>query len=152
MFGRKRATEWGYSLWEFEVYPALLPNIARGRKTFASSGVGYYGPDKAVDGEMSTRWGTAYSDPQWFYLDFGRKCEINMIFLYWENAYGSLYTIQKSDNDQNWVDVCEIRKTDSKADCIYFDSPLSTRYIRLFGLERGTEWGYSLWELEVRGK
>jgi len=153
MFGRKRATEWGYSLWEFEVYPALYPNIAVGKKSFSSSfGEATYVPDKAIDGDMDTRWGSEYADPQWLYLDLGRKYEINMIHIYWENAYASLYAIQESDNSQNWEDVFRINKKDGKADCIYFDVPLITRYIRLYGIERGTEWGYSVWELEIRGK
>ncbi len=153
MFGRKRATDRGYSLWEFEVYPALYPNIAIGKKSFSSSfGEATYVPDRAIDGDMNTRWGSEYSDPQWLYLDLGSKYEINMIHIYWENAYASLYAIQQSDNSQNWKDICRISKNDGKADCIYFDVPLITRYIRLFGIDRGTEWGYSIWELEVRGK
>jgi hypothetical protein len=27
--------------------------------------------DKAVDGNTSTRWSSAYSDPQWIYVDLG---------------------------------------------------------------------------------
>lgn len=152
MYGRKRATEWGYSLWEFEAYPAMLPNVTAGKQSFSSSGVGPYAPDKAIDGDMNTRWGTKYEDPQWLYIDLKKRHEINMINIYWENAYASSYAIQKSDNSQNWEDVCRIKKDNSKADCIYFDVPLVTRYVRLFGIERGTDWGYSLWELEIRGK
>lgn len=151
MYGKKRETDWGYSLWEFEVYSNLLPNIALGKTVFASSGREKYGAGQAVDGDMGTRWGSDYFDPQWIYVDLEREHRINMVTLHWEPAYGSLYKIQRSDDGKNWIDVCEIQNDKGKMNNIYFESPFFARYVRLYGLERGTEYGYSLWEFEVRG-
>ena len=153
MYGKKRMTEWGYSLWEFALYSDLFPNVAPGKTVFASS-MGSsedYSADKAVDGDIGTRWGSEYSDPQWIYVDLGQQHTINMITIYWEHAYGSLYKIQRSDEAKNWIDICQIQNNDNRVNNIYFESPISARYIRLYGLERGTEYGYSLCEFEVRG-
>lgn len=151
MYAKKRATDWGYSLWEFEVYNAQSPNIAVHKTAFASSGRGRWGPNRAVDGDMGTRWGSDYSDPQWIYVDLRKPYRINMVTVYWEPAYGSVYKIQRSDDGKNWIDVSEINNNGRKINNIYFESPFVAQYVKLYGLKRGTEWGYSIWELEVHG-
>ncbi len=151
MYGGKRMTKWGYSLFEFQIYPALPPNIAVNKKIFASSGVKSYAAGSAVDGNMGTRWGSEYSDPQWIYADMGAMYKINIIDIQWEYAYGKKYIVQKSDNAADWVDVCEIKDNNRTENRIYFDAPFTARYVRIYGKERGTDWGYSIWELKIYG-
>jgi len=151
MYGLKRATEWGYSLFELQIYPGLLPNVALDKKVFASSGSESYAAKSAVDGNMGTRWGSEYSDPQWIYVDLGYTYKINMIDIQWEYAYGKDYIIQRSDDAKNWIDLCEITDNNRIENHIYFEKPFTGRYVRLFGKTRGAEWGYSIWELEIRG-
>ncbi|MFH0839552.1 MAG: discoidin domain-containing protein [Candidatus Omnitrophota bacterium] len=152
MYGEKRTTEWGYSLFEFRIYPRLSPNIALGKKAFASSGSEDYAAKSAVDGIMGTRWGSGeYFDPQWIYVDLGEVYKINMIDIQWEYAYGSNYIIQRSDDAKNWIDVCEIKDNNRTENHIYFEKPFTARYVRLYGKARGTDWGYSIWELQMRG-
>ena len=152
MYGEKRTTEWGYSLFEFQAYPALLSNVAVGKKAFASSGSEAYAAKSAVDGIMGTRWGSGeYFDPQWIYVDLGEAYKINMIDIQWEYAYGSNYIIQRSDDAKNWIDICEITDNNRTENHIYFEKPFTARYVRLYGKARGTDWGYSIWELQIRG-
>src|SRR5687768_12517194 len=53
----------------------------------ASSVQGGYVAANAVDGSASTRWGSAFSDPQWIAVDLGSTQSINRVVLNWEAAY-----------------------------------------------------------------
>src|SRR5258708_5709560 len=41
----------------------------------------------AVDGSTSTRWSSAFSDPQWIRVDLGASQTITRVVLIWEAAY-----------------------------------------------------------------
>ena len=106
-------------------------------------------PDKAVDNNLSTRWGSQLSDPQWVCLDLGSSVKINRVILRWEAAYGKSYKIQVSNDNQNWTDAYSTTNGDGGTDEIRFD-PVTARYVRMYGTERfRSDWGYSLWEFEV---
>lgn len=151
VYCKKRGTDFGYSVWEFEVYPDHPPDIARGKKAFVSSGHGLYGPDKAVDGDIGTRWGSDYSDPQWLYIDLGKEYKVSMVTIEWENAFAKIFKIQRSDDGKNWLDVCEIGNDTKKENNIYFKKPFFARYVRMYGIERASDWGYSIWEMRIHG-
>ncbi|ODS36940.1 MAG: hypothetical protein A7315_04445 [Candidatus Altiarchaeales archaeon WOR_SM1_79] len=105
-------------------------------------------PDNAMDNNPSTRWSSGFSDNQWIYLDLGKSVEFNRVVLRWEAAFGKSYKIQVSDDKQNWTTVYSTATGDGGVDEITF-SPVTARYVRMYGTERGTGWGYSLWEFEV---
>src|SRR5689334_16129768 len=50
----------------------------------------------AVDGNTTTRWSSAFSDPQWIYVDLGATYNISRVVLIWEAAYGTAYQVQVS--------------------------------------------------------
>jgi len=53
-------------------------NIALGSKATASSVENVGTPaSAAVDGDLSTRWSSAWSDPQWLQLDLGANADIS---------------------------------------------------------------------------
>jgi len=64
MFGTERGTQWGYSLWELEVYQSGTTNIALNRPATSSSteNAVTYAPSKAVDGSTGTRWASGSPD------------------------------------------------------------------------------------------
>jgi hypothetical protein len=75
VYGTTRGSQWGYSLWDFEVYgdASTTPDLALGKGATASS-VQQAGweASKAVDGNSSTRWSAQmFVDPQWIYVDLG---------------------------------------------------------------------------------
>lgn len=156
MSGITRATGWGYSLWEMEVHgskeqPPADENIALDKRAFSSSSEnGATVADLAFDGDKGTRWASDFSDPQWIYVDLGASTPISRIVLEWETAYGSAYKIEISDNAAEWTEIYSESSGDGGKD----DIPVSAvcRYVRLYGTERATGWGYSLWEMEVYGK
>ncbi|HEY2579617.1 MAG TPA: discoidin domain-containing protein, partial [Streptosporangiaceae bacterium] len=71
MFGTARATQFGYSLWEFQVFgtgssTCGTADAALNRTATASSLENASFPaSNAVDGNTGTRWSSAFSDPQW---------------------------------------------------------------------------------------
>jgi len=96
------------------------------------------------------RWEGASSDPQWIKINLGTKYNINKVILYWETAYAKSYKIQVSNDDINWTDVYSTTSGDGGIDEITF-SQKNVKYIRMYGTQRGTGYGYSLWEFEVYG-
>ncbi len=152
MYGTARGTQWGYSLWEFQVWGTIGPGpalLSQGKPAVASSLEGTLVAANAVDGNTGTRWGSAFSDPQWIYVDLGARASISRVVLSWETAYGKAYEIDVSDNATSWT---PIYSTTSGAGGVNDLTVSGTgRYVRMYGTARGTQWGYSLWEFQVFG-
>ncbi len=154
MQGVTRGTPYGYSLYEFEIYaagatsqPPVGGNLAAGRPAFSSTNETGYLPESAFDGDGGTRWSSAFDDDQWIYVDLGAVQTISRVVLNWEGAYGSKYKIQTSNDAVVWDDVAEETSGDGGVD--EYTTPASARFVRLLGLERASQWGYSLFEFEV---
>jgi beta-glucosidase-like glycosyl hydrolase len=158
MYGTARATGYGYSLWEFQVYGTAgggspggcgTANAAQGRTATASSTENGGTPaSAAVDGDTGTRWSSAASDPQWLQVDLGSSQTVCQVVLDWETAYGSAFKVQVSGDAQNWTDVYST--TTGKGGSQTLDVSGTGRYVRMYGTARGTGYGYSLWEFQVR--
>ncbi|MFD4608945.1 discoidin domain-containing protein [Streptomyces sp. NPDC058440] len=101
----------------------------------------------AVDGRADTRWASDWSDPQWIQVDLGAPTAFRHIQLVWEAAYAKAYAIQTSNDGQNWQTLRQI--TDGKGGVNDFDLTGTGRYVRINCTQRGTGWGYSLYELGV---
>ncbi len=126
--------------------------LARGRPVTVSSvepGTAHAGAN-AVDGNAGTRWSSAFADPQWIAVDLGAVHEITRVRLTWETAYGRAYQIQTSADGQNWQQAYTTAASDGGTDDIALSA--SARHLRVYGTQRGTQWGYSLWELSVTGR
>jgi beta-glucanase (GH16 family) len=104
----------------------------------------------AVDGNASTRWSSAFSDPQWLYVDLGASYAVNRVKITWEAAYGKDYQVQVSSNASSWTTIKTITNNTT---LVNDHTGLSGtgRYIRIYGTARGTAYGYSIFELEVYG-
>ncbi|HLX94348.1 MAG TPA: glycoside hydrolase family 3 C-terminal domain-containing protein [Verrucomicrobiae bacterium] len=101
----------------------------------------------AFDENPTTRWSSAYSDPQWIQVDLGSVQNIARVWLNWENAFAQNYSIQLSTNGSTWTNVYT---TTNGPGSINDLAALGTgRYVRMYGTQRGTSYGYSLWEFEV---
>lgn len=123
-------------------------NLALHRTVFVSSieASGLEG-EKAVDGFSGTRWSSQFSDPQYITVDLGQPQSIGSITLNWESAYGKAYEIRVSDDNALWQTVHNENNSDGGIDRININA--NARYIQMYGLVRGTEWGYSLYEFEI---
>ncbi|NUS28722.1 MAG: hypothetical protein HOV92_31500 [Streptomyces sp.] len=127
-------------------------NLAQGRTATASSFQASYGDcpcpaANAVDANPATRWAGDWSDPQWLQVDLGTRTTFRHVQLYWEASYAKAYTIQTSDDGQNWRTVHTV--SDGNGGIDDFDVTATGRYVRVNGTARGTGWGYSLYEFGV---
>jgi hypothetical protein len=78
----------------------------------------------------------------------GREETISQVRLIWEGAYGKSYTIEVSQDGTTWQEVHAVEHGDGHTDEIKF-APTAARYVRMSGTQRGTRFGYSLWEFQV---
>ena len=125
-------------------------NIAQGKPTTASSveNAGLAAAN-ATDGNGGTRWSSAFSDPQWLQVDLGRSYSINHVKLTWETAYGKAYQIQTSPDCTSWTTIYSTTTGDGGTDDLAVTG--TGRCVRVYGTQRATPYGYSLWEFAVNG-
>ncbi|MFJ4626812.1 discoidin domain-containing protein [Streptomyces sp. NPDC088847] len=159
MAGVHRATQYGYSLWEFQVFGSTggtttppagcdTANAAQGKTATASSTENAGTPASAAfDGNTGTRWSSAASDPQWIQVDLGSSQSLCRVDLNWEAAYGKSFQIQASADGTTWTTLKSV--TDGTAGSTSYDVSGQGRYVRINGTVRGTGYGYSLWEVAV---
>ncbi|MEU9826151.1 discoidin domain-containing protein [Micromonospora chersina] len=155
LYGTARATAYGYSLWEFQVYGATgsagcAGNAALNRPAAASSTENATTPaSAAVDGNSGTRWSSGFADPQWLRVDLGTTQTLCQVTLQWEAAYARAFQVQVSANpDGPWTTV--YATTIGGGGTQTLDVTGSGRYVRVYATARATTYGYSLWEFAVR--
>ena len=127
----------------------LRTNLARGKTVTASSRLeAQYDATYAVDGNAATRWSSVFSDPQWITVDLGATYTIKEVKLTWEAAYAKAFQVQVSTNGTSWTALYGTTiGTGGVNDLTGLSG--SGRYVRVYGTQRATAYGYSLWELEV---
>jgi endoglucanase Acf2 len=166
LYGTARNTGYGYSVFEFSVYgsggsvvPAPPVNVALGAQVVASSDESQqpnhpqdlpptqYLAGNITDNDGTTRWSSAYNDNEWIYVDLGHSTVIGGVGLDWQNAFGRAYDIEVSDDASNWTAVYRTLASAGGNELI----PLyaSGRYVRMKGIARATQYGYSLFEFKV---
>jgi hypothetical protein len=135
----------------------LAVNRALHRPVIASSGEIINGaataqanPVLAVDGNPATRWSSAWADSQWIRIDLGQTFDIRRVVLVWEAAYGKSYRVEVSDDTLNWSQIFSTSSSDGGTDDLTGLSG-SGRYVRMYGVKRATQFGFSLFEFEVYG-
>ena len=126
--------------------PAAKPQTKDGIRVTSSAAE--HTADLAVDGNPETRWASGRTDDQWIALDFGAPRRIGRVGLNWEAAYGRAYKLQVSDDGRTWRDVLHVTDGKGGRETRTFP-PVTARHLRLLGLQRGTKYGYSLWEIDV---
>jgi len=125
-------------------------NIALNKPITASSAETVSTPATgANDGNQSTRWSSAFSDPQWIMIDLQTEYEITGAKIIWETAASRTYQIQVSDNATTWETVFSTSSGNGGTDEFTFSA--NARYIRMYSTARTTEWGNSIYEFEVYG-
>jgi beta-glucosidase len=136
---------------------APKPSLAVGKPAAASStqysatDPSEYAASKAVDGNPNTRWSSEFSDPQWIAVDLGKPTTISRVVLGWENAYAASYRIEVSNDGVTWTPVFSTTAGHGAVEEIRFQ-PVQARYVRMFGVARATEFGYSLYSFDVYAK
>lgn len=149
-----------------------MPLVSRGCAVAASSAEnGGTLPAGAVDGDEQVRWGSRHTDSEWLVLDLGEECLVSRIDILWEAAFASKYDIQLAPDgaaletmtvdyggQQTQITVpaenawtTALSETASGAGHRASVINASGRYIRIKGVERGSAYGYSIYEINVYG-
>jgi hypothetical protein len=134
---------------DFLVARALRSNLAIGKPSFASStdDATNRPARMAFDGNTSTRWSSAYADEQWIYVDLGSVQPVTNVVLQWDTAYALMFQIQTSNDQSTWTTVYS--NYNGKGGTNTIPLSVSARYVKMYAWQRATQWGYSLWEMEV---
>ncbi|WP_328466292.1 discoidin domain-containing protein [Streptomyces sp. NBC_00448] len=160
VYATARASQYGDSLYELALYgtPSDGGNPGGGTATLLSQGKtatasstenASFPASAAVDGDTGTRWSSGFSDPQWLQVDLGATHTISQVKLDWEPAYATAFQIQTSPDGQNWTSVYSTTSGTGGEQTLPVTG--SGRYVRLYGTQRATQYGYSLWEFQVYG-
>jgi len=164
--GTQRATQYGYSLWEFQVFgggTTTPPQDGDSLLSYKKPGVASTQQDdgncggcvstKAFDYDPATRWATSstdgWVDPGWIYVDLGATAQIHKVVLQWDPAYAVAYQIQTSDDAVNWTSIYSTTTGKGFKETLTVNG--SGRYVRMYGTARSNGYGYSLWEFQVWG-
>jgi hypothetical protein len=105
----------------------------------------------AIDQNYETRWSSQSTDNEWLALDLGSTVRVDSLRIIWQNAYASQYAIQTGTSMTGpWTTVVSMTNSADGAQTVP-NVNASTRYLRLQGIKRATQYGYSLYEIEVYG-
>jgi len=145
------------------VFVVAYTNLALGKTAKASSLESIsFKADYAIDGDITTRWGSEErkSNPEWIVVDLGSNIKINKVNIMWESAFARNFEIQVSRNDIDYETVSNVKINrevilDEEAeleDYIQTTTSFATvgaRYVKIYCTEKGTLYGYSIYELEI---
>ena len=157
MYGTARATPYGYSLWEFQVYGTQggrrdrgTANAALNQPTTASSVQNATFPASERPTAIPAPAGpSAFSDPQWLEVDLGSAKSICQVVLDWETAYATAFQVQTSSDGSTWTTIYSTTTGTGGTQTLNVTG--TGRYIRMYGTARATQYGYSLREFQVFG-
>ncbi len=125
--------------------------VVEGTTATASSTDGGNTAAKAVDGDPATRWESAHGvDTVDLTLDLGSARDVDSVRVTWENAAAARYVVQVSDTDDGpWRNVRTVTNADASVDTVPVGA--TARFVRLHMTDRLTQYGYSVWDVQVTG-
>jgi beta-galactosidase len=137
-------------------------NLALQKKTVSTSVENPQGTAswQAVDGNDTTRWGSVVGqDNASLTVDLGSARTFNRVVLKWENAHASEYSIQYSNadpdpttgapSDASFVEALHVTNSNGGTEDLTFDKAVTGRFVRMQGISRATDYGYSIYEFQV---
>jgi hypothetical protein len=123
--------------------------ISQGQPAIASSVESVlFPPEAVVDGNPKTSWSSAWSDPQWIAINLGSPtAHIDKVELDWTSAYALAYQLQISNDGLQWTTVYTQSHGTGGTEIINLSA--QGQYIRMYGIQRATTYGYALWSFNV---
>ncbi len=122
------------------------PNLAIGKPVTVSGTEGAYVAENAVDGSISTRWGSDPNGEGWIVVDLEAVMAIGRIRVTLESAWVP-YTVEYSTDGKSYQKLCDKAKDILLVDEKNLD--IEARYIRV--RRDGSNW-FSIYEIEAYGK
>jgi MYXO-CTERM domain-containing protein len=127
--------------------PRPVVSQARSRPVTVSSVADNSPGENAVDADLTTRWSSAYADGEWIFVDLGSVESVTGVYLNWESAYASAYSIQISSDAASWTDVYSTTQGLGGIEHVAFTR--ASRYVKVLCEKRATAYGCSLWDFVV---
>ena len=125
-------------------------NLGLKKKATASSSKGANTADMAFDGTTDTRWqADNEADDEWIQVDLGSVQAVNAVTINWEAAYAAKYEIQVSTDGKEWTTVA--KENGMVGEITSSFAATKARYVKMQGVSRGTQYGYSIYEMQVFG-
>lgn len=109
-----------------------------------------YDAQNVKDGAPWTRWSSKFLDEQWLLLTLKKPEWISKITITWQDAYALDYFAEVQKSTGEWVQVFVTQSGDGKDDVIEFN-PIYAQRVKLTFHKRATDWGFSIWEIEILG-
>lgn len=168
--GIERATQWGQSFFEFEVYylsqaPKTYTQI--NGLTIVANSDGDNDVNRVIDGNAGTEWqgrpsGVSGGDEAartfdaWFVVDLGGLYDVDKVDIMFEGACAQDYHIDFSENNTTWATGYNFTgnpgvngRTDEVTE---LTNNTKVRYVRFWSTKAATEWGMKIFEFRVYGE
>lgn len=131
--------------------PQLISASATASSVEAGGPPGVGAAALAVDDNLTTRWGSAFTDNEWLALDLGTSYVLTEVIIDWEAANAAAYEIQGSADNSSWTTLANEfgGVFGDRTDTVTVSG--SYRYVRMLGQSRTSQYGYSIYEIAVYG-
>ena len=111
-----------------------------------------YPAANAIDGNMGTRWSSAFADDQWLHVDLGAPYRIARARVFWETAYARWWQLEYWDGGQ-WIAAHLNDNAAGGVEEVFLDPVWPAAQLwRMHGITRATVDGFSLYEFELYGE
>ncbi|MDQ0796353.1 hyaluronoglucosaminidase [Streptomyces sp. B1I3] len=121
-------------------------------RTATASSSGDETPDfpaaAASDGDPETRWSSPVQDDAWWQAELPGPVRLGQVVLRWQEAYASRYRVLVSADGRTWRTAATVREGRGGTESVRMDAK-DTRFIRVQGDARATQYGYSLLSVEA---
>ncbi len=145
-----------------DVVVSVTSLISQGKPASASTAGGAANRNAAAgnDGNVTdTRWesvGGEDIDPQWWQVDLLDEYYITSVEIDWEAANAKEYKVQISNDPNFEIGVTDLAHVTNGAngarrDVLQGNIEIKGRYLRVLGIERTTNYGYSFFEFRAYG-
>ncbi len=125
--------------------------LARVAATASSTENATFPAGNAIDASLTTRWSSAFSDPQWIVVDLGANRRVSRVVLNWEAAASANYDVQISTSSSGpWTNMFTTAAGNGGVDDLTNLSGVG-RYVRMFSRARTTPYGNSLFDFAIYG-
>jgi hyaluronoglucosaminidase len=102
----------------------------------------------AIDTDAGTRWSSPIGPSAWWQVELARPVRVGQVTLHWQDAYATRYRIQVSADGRVWRTAATVTDGRGGRESVRMDAQ-GTRFVRVQGDERATEFGYSLFSVEA---
>ncbi|TCV92735.1 F5/8 type C domain-containing protein [Luteibacter rhizovicinus] len=124
-----------------------FPARSQWRASSSSQQVPALAPEHAIDGDLTTRWGGAFSAGQWFQVDLGKVTLVGGVIIHWDSGFAASYDIETSTDGRDWHKAYATTDSIGGTEYLFFPD-VSARYVRLASVPRTADWGVSVFEFE----